>query len=1647
MKMNKGLYFVLLLTAATAVASAQVATGIPPFSTVDGGPFDRVNLGNLNVEFAIPILSKPGRGIPFNFSLVYNSSVWAISSGKWVPAGGTVFGWQGTEGTFTPVISYWETFIPHACGSTGQLTFQESTFNQFAYIDQLGGQHSYGNLQAQYIYNSPGPSNNCPPNGPVNGTQTSTASDGSGYTLTLNAPGQSAPTGYVVDRSGDTINAPLVANGGSPGQSGYTIQDPNGNQLTYSGSTGVFTDTMGMPVLTVGASAATYTYTAPGGSATYSVQYEAYPIQTAFGCSGVKEFSNVGQSGNILLLTSIRLPDGTFYTFNYETTPGNSNYYTGRIKSVTLPTGGQITYNYTGSNYGISCTDGSTTGLTRTLTPGGTWTYSHFLVSGGHWRTIVTSPSDPQNAGSPPPGDDTVLDFQKDPSTSNLYETHRQAYQGPQSAGNLLLNVFTCYNGNTSNCPTTAVSTPITERTVIASYPNNGQASQVNNFYDPTFGLLTETDEYAYGPNGVPGSLARKTQISYANLVNIVDHPAGVTVTDGSGNLLSKTTYGYDEYSSYPLQPSSGTPQHGSVSSARGNATTVTSTVIGSTTLSTHFEYFDTGTVYESIDAKGSITTYNYPDPTSTCGNSFPASISLPISGLSTSTVWNCNGGVATSVTDANGNPSNATYTDPSFWRPASVQDPTGATTTFSYTPYSSSSQALAHRDSQMLFNNNASVVEQLATVNQFGQPVYSQKRQGPNSSNWDSTQVLYDSFLRPNQASMPCISTATTFTAQNQACPSSATTTSTFDALGRVAQTTDGGGGYVKYTYNQNDVLTALGPAPTNENLKQRQLEYDALGRLTKVCELTTSIAGAGTCSVQGSPSGYLTTYTYGTTPIGSNAYPSMTVTQNAQASSGQQTRTYVYDLLGRLVQEANPESGTTTYTFDTDSTCGSSAGDLVKKQDANGNTICYSYDAMHRMLATTYSGPNSTGVNRYFVYDTATVNNQAMANAKGRTAEGYTATCSTCSKVTDDGFSYSVRGELANFYESTPHSAGYYSVPITYFANGTTQTVGFLGGQVGYTVDAEGRIYGMTDGFTSSTAYNAASQPTQVMTSCHSGTCYPLAYSYNPNTGRMTQYSATVVSNSTNYAISGTMTWNTNGSLGQLVISDPLNAADNQTCNYAADDLSRIASVNCGSVWAQNFTYDPFGNITKSGSVSWMPGYNSSTNRYALAGTSYDNDGNVLYDTLDRYTWDAENRPLSAVLNNNGGETWSYTYDAFGHMVELAIDGSYSGSYIRLGGFKLSATGQTPGYSEYPLPGGATRSFNGGGTGYNFADWLGTMRGFYGFTGAGYSQSGAHAPFGEAYAYSGGYPGEFTGQGNNGVGTSNGDLTYYFPEREYRSSQGRWNTPDPAGLAAANPANPQSWNRYAYVLNNPMALVDPSGLQDCSLLGASFRGGPGCQNPGPGCITSYCPTAYGGMAWNDPVNPNAIMNYEQQVFDQCAKVNFQCDSEGNYKPPSGNSITVHCSGTFSSFGCAAPPEAIAGPETVGFLTSIGMQGQLAQLAEYQADPMLYKDVIRQLGAMSGAAEDFIIYGYAGSLVGSMGGALVRDAAEIEEGVFFGTRAGGNTPLFNSNDYFRVGWSYIRASDEYVFRIGGDLVPDFINDGHINLWPPSWWF
>jgi RHS repeat-associated protein len=47
----------------------------------------------------------------------------------------------------------------------------------------------------------------------------------------------------------------------------------------------------------------------------------------------------------------------------------------------------------------------------------------------------------------------------------------------------------------------------------------------------------------------------------------------------------------------------------------------------------------------------------------------------------------------------------------------------------------------------------------------------------------------------------------------------------------------------------------------------------------------------------------------------------------------------------------------------------------------------------------------------------------------------------------------------------------------------------------------------------------------------------------------------------------------------------------------------------------------------------------------------------------------------------------------------------------------------------------------------------------------------------------------------------------------RYYASQQGRFTSADPF-MASARTWDPQTWNRYAYVSNRPLSLVDPTGM-----------------------------------------------------------------------------------------------------------------------------------------------------------------------------------------------------------------------------------------
>jgi RHS repeat-associated protein len=453
-------------------------------------------------------------------------------------------------------------------------------------------------------------------------------------------------------------------------------------------------------------------------------------------------------------------------------------------------------------------------------------------------------------------------------------------------------------------------------------------------------------------------------------------------------------------------------------------------------------------------------------------------------------------------------------------------------------------------------------------------------------------------------------------------------------------------------------------------------------------------------------------------------------------------------------------------------------------------------------------------------------------IVNLVGRLVEVET---DSASMITDEWFSYDADGRPTDLYESTPHSGGYYHSSASYWANGGLDTLGLFSSAGSsliplqtYGADGEGRPSSVTAASgqnpVSSVTYTASgtTEPIGSLTNVTFGSLDSDSFQYNPSTGRMTKYTLSVNGQSE----VGTLSWNANGTLGQLAITDPFNTQNNQTCTNTYDDLARISGNSCGSTWAQTFSYDPFGNISKSGSISWQPTYSTSSNNQYLSGwngVSYDADGNLLNDTFNTYTWNVSG--LLASVN-----TAAVTYDALGRMVENQ-SGAYEYIYSPFGGPILaSVVGQNPGSAIIPLPGGAVAVYNGLTLAqYNHADWLGSARLFSSASRSAIPAM-AYAPFGEGYAGGQAWV-QFTSAGFSWTLFDSENQTgslQDFMFRRYNPTQGRWISPDPAGLAAVNPTNPQTWNRYAYVANNPLSYVDPLGLQ----LMHPCSGSPQCNN-----------------------------------------------------------------------------------------------------------------------------------------------------------------------------------------------------------------------
>jgi RHS repeat-associated protein len=1380
---SRSLLLVLGILIAVALTprpiSGQVATGTPPFGSFAGGP-DVINLGNLNVHYTILVIHKPGRGTDFGRDITYDSAVWTPVSGSgsqsWTPSGS--YGWTLSPNGQT-YITYSVTYTTGNCGYQGQSSYQEWIFSNFTYYDQFGVSTVLGG--GSDYYNSPG-GTTCPPAGPQPPTPQPVSAGG--YTLYA-SPGPGSASGYIYDKYGTKL-FPTFTSNPSGQQTPFMSIDRNGNEITSSG--GVYTDTLNTAALTIAGTApsnTTFTYTAPSGATpAYTVSYKSYVVRTNFGCTSVTEY-NTARTLQPYLVDRVTLPDGSFYQINYETTYGDTHSphdVTGRISSVTLPTGGAISYKYASDGSGknsVSCSDGTSTVLVRSTPDTGSTscTYSRSQVSGNHWQTAITDPNSFQ----------TTIDFQEDTGTTyNFYETLRS---------NSLETVTTCYNANTSNCSTTSVAFPITQQNVTTQLGTQ-QALRISKYN--TTGGLTEEDDYDYA-TGTPTVILKKTIITYASLTNINAFQQQVTVCNGigtasacngTGTVVSQTSYNYDETAP---TGSSGTLQHVAVTGSRGNLTSITYPT--GTNSQSKNTYYDTGMLLTATDSNGAVLTYSYAG--SSCYNAFPTKVTEPLS-MSRSFAWNCNGGVMTTLTDENSQATTTAYNDPYFWRPASQSFPDTGLTSWGYSAYSITNGPATVTTTRKM-NSTQSVVT-TALLDGLGRTSQTQLSSDPLGT--DYTATTYDSLGRLWQVyNLTRCSPPTTNCGES----TYGYTAYLYDALNRVTsiRSQDGSTATASYLNNTETVTDQAGEA--------RKFQADGLGRVTNVWE---------------DPSGvnYQTAYTY-------DALGNLT----GVVQGGSRNRSYTFDGLSRLTSENNPESGAVSYTYNSNGDLGTKIAPAPNQTGTATVTSTYSWDLLHRLTRKSYSDGTPTAT---FQFDTGSFpGGSPPANAIGRMT-----LASTSNTIT--AFSYDPLGRTAFRSVCTPINCGSggWSFYYTYnLAGGVTQFNDGIFTWPQYfnqTYDGAGRVTLVTSTvsdaqhpatFFTSDATNgywptgalrkAALGNGLTMTNVYYNTLQPCLVDVNNNGTLLNTCNdgtptGNVLDLAMNYYSNGNVSgWNATG-------------AQSFVRTYTYDSINRVKTM-ADTVTAQpckglSWTYDAWGNRTAQTLTSGSCGQFSATVNTQNQLTDpinhlyiYDAAGNMTHDASHSYTFDAENR-LTAV---DGGATASYVYDALGRRVKRTVgsssyeyiydndghigwellNGSINRTYIRSNGYLLAE------YSQ-------------GTTYFIHQDHLGSTRLLTGYPSPSIVECDDYYPFGESNTNVSSCLAasdttlKFTGDERDTETTL--DHTLF---RQNSSALGRWMTPDPAGLAAVNPTSPQSWNRYAYVQNSPLSYVDPLGLSDC--------------------------------------------------------------------------------------------------------------------------------------------------------------------------------------------------------------------------------------
>jgi RHS repeat-associated protein len=294
----------------------------------------------------------------------------------------------------------------------------------------------------------------------------------------------------------------------------------------------------------------------------------------------------------------------------------------------------------------------------------------------------------------------------------------------------------------------------------------------------------------------------------------------------------------------------------------------------------------------------------------------------------------------------------------------------------------------------------------------------------------------------------------------------------------------------------------------------------------------------------------------------------------------------------------------------------------------------------------------------------------------------------------------------------------------------------------------------------------------------------------------------------------------------------------------SYYYDNMNRVTQGGDSTTWGEQYGYDNWGNLlSKTPLAGSSPGFTVTANaNNQLSTLTYDAAGNVTADLVgNTYTYDEENRIVATaggvytydgdgnriVKNSFTAGTTLYWPDSVTGIIDESDDtGSNFGKQVFVSGLKV--------WSE---------DISGNGR-YLFQDQINSTRVTTDASGNVLDDID-YRSFGDIAANHGASPSGtkyvFTGYEDDTADSS----TDYAVFRNLSSTTGRFISPDPY-VGSYDFTNPQSFNRYSYVLNSPLNWVDPLGLaasdhnpcyyvdydefdSDCGM------GGPG-PSPSPG-------------------------------------------------------------------------------------------------------------------------------------------------------------------------------------------------------------------